>query len=269
MAENAVIVVQARMSSSRLPGKVMLPILGKSLLARMIERLQMITHKAQIVIATSEDKSDDVIEQEASKINITCYRGNLNNLLDRHYQAAKQLGADIVLKIPSDCPLIDPLIIDKILDCYFDDPARHDYVSNLHPATFPDGNDVEILTMDCLERTWKEASRPLELEHTTPYIWENPDKFKIGNVIWETGKDYSMSHRFTIDYEADYLFIKRIYEELYPEKMDFSCEDILNLLEEKPEIYHINAKYAGVNWYRNHLDELKTISSEQTKVTFG
>jgi spore coat polysaccharide biosynthesis protein SpsF len=78
-----------------------------------------------------------------------------------------------------------------------------------------------------------------------------------------------MSHRFTIDYEADYLFIKRVYEELYPEKMDFSCEDILKLLEEKPEIYHINAKYAGVNWYRNHLDELKTISSEQTKVTFG
>src|ERR1700731_4651275 len=99
MAENAVIVVQARMSSSRLPGKVMMPILGKSLLARMIERLQMISHKAEIEIATSEDSSDDIIEQEASKINITCYRGNLNNLLDRHYQAAKQLGADIVLKI--------------------------------------------------------------------------------------------------------------------------------------------------------------------------
>src|SRR5476651_1781201 len=100
MAENTVIVVQARMSSSRLPGKVMLPILGKSLLFRMIERLQMISRKAKIVIATSEDRTDDVIEQEASKIDIPCYRGNLNNLLDRHYQAAKQLGADIVLKIP-------------------------------------------------------------------------------------------------------------------------------------------------------------------------
>jgi spore coat polysaccharide biosynthesis protein SpsF len=269
MAENTVIVVQARMSSSRLPGKVMLPILGKSLLFRMIERLQMISRKAQIVIATSEEETDDVIEQEASKINIPCYRGNLNNLLDRHYQAAKQLGADIVLKIPSDCPLIDPRIIDKVLDFYFDDPARYDYVGNLHPATYPDGNDVEIMTMSCLEKTWNEASRPLELEHTTPYIWENPEKFRIGNVVWETGKDYSMSHRFTIDYEADYLFIKRVYEELFPTKKDFSCEDILKLLEEKPEIYHINAQYAGVNWYRNHLDELKTISSEQTKVTFG
>ncbi|HEY2581719.1 MAG TPA: glycosyltransferase family protein [Mucilaginibacter sp.] len=269
MAENAVIVVQARMSSSRLPGKVMMPILDKSLLFRMIERLQMTTHKTVVVIATSEDKTDDVIAQEALQINVPCYRGSLNNLLDRHYQAAKQYNADIVLKIPSDCPLIDPRIIDSTLDFYFDDPARYDYVSNLHPATFPDGNDVEIMTMDCIKKTWKEATRPLELEHTTPYIWENPKKFKIGNVAWETGKDYSMSHRFTIDYEADYRFIKRVYEELYPLKADFSCGDILNLLEQKPEIYNINAQYAGVNWYRNHLNELKTISSDQTKVTFG
>jgi spore coat polysaccharide biosynthesis protein SpsF len=269
MAKNIVIVVQARMSSSRLPGKVMMPILGKSLLFRMIERLQMTRHKAQIVIATSEHKSDDVIEQGAVHINIPCYRGSLNNLLDRHYQVAKQYNADIVLKIPSDCPLIDPRIIDDVLDFYFNNEDRYDYVSNLHPATFPDGNDVEIMTMPCIEKTWKEASRPLELEHTTPYIWENPEKFRIGNVTWETGKDYSMSHRFTIDYEADYLFIKRVYEELYPSKPDFSCGDILNLLEQKPEIYNINSQYAGVNWYRNHLDELKTISSDQTKVTFG
>jgi spore coat polysaccharide biosynthesis protein SpsF len=269
MAKNIVIVVQARMSSSRLPGKVMMPILGKSLLFRMIERLQMTRHKTQIVIATSEDKSDDIIEQEASQINIPCYRGSLNNLLDRHYQVAKQYNADIVLKIPSDCPLIDPRIIDDVLDFYFNHEDRYDFVSNLHPATFPDGNDVEIMTMACIEKTWSGATRPLELEHTSPYIWENPEKFRIGNVVWETGKDYSMSHRFTIDYEADYLFIKRVYEELYPSKPDFSCEDILNLLEQKPEIYNINAQYAGVNWYRNHLNDLKTISSDQTKVTFG
>jgi spore coat polysaccharide biosynthesis protein SpsF len=268
MAENIVIVVQARMSSSRLPGKVMLPILGKSLLYRMIERLQMISHGAQVVIATSEEPSDDMIVQEASQIGVACYRGSLNNLLDRHYKLAKYFNADIVLKIPSDCPLIDPRIIDEVLDFYFANPGDYDYVSNLHPATFPDGNDVEIMTMDCLEKTWYEADRILELEHTTPYIWENPEKFRIGNVVWQTGKDYSMSHRFTIDYEADYQFIKRVYEELYPGKPDFSCDDILNLLNDKPEIYNINARYAGVNWYRNHLDELKTISSGHTKLTF-
>ena len=266
MTTKIVIVVQARMSSSRLPGKVLLPILGKSLLYRMIERLGMISHHAQVVIATSEDETDDVIETEARQMNIACYRGSMNNLLDRHYQAAKHLGARIVLKIPSDCPLIDPVIIDQALDFYFAHPGEYDYVSNLHPATFPDGNDVEIMTMGCLERTWKEAKRSLELEHTTPYIWENPEKFNIGNVIWDTGLDYSMSHRFTIDYEADYQFIKRVYEELYPTKPGFFCEDILDLLEENPEIYNINAEYVGVNWYRNHLNELKTISPGQTKL---
>ncbi len=233
----------------------------------MIERLRMIRHEAQIIIATTEGRDDDIIEQEALQMNIACYRGSLNNLLDRHYRAAALMNADIVLKIPSDCPLIDPRIIDQVLDFYFAGNGDYDYVSNLHPATFPDGNDVEIMTMDCLEKTWKLAQRPLELEHTTPYIWENPDKFRIGNMIWETGKDYSMSHRFTIDYEADYQFIKQVFRELYTVNRSFSCEDIINLLDEKPEIYAINAHYAGVNWYRYHLDDLKTITSVQTKVT--
>lgn len=267
MAQKTVIIVQARTSSSRLPGKVMLPVLGKSLLYRMIERVRMISHSVQVVIATSEEKTDDVIAQEAAQMGIACFRGSLDNLLDRHYQAAKLYGADLVLKIPSDCPLIDPRIIDDVLDFYFANRDSYDYISNLHPATFPDGNDVEIMTMDCLEKTWNEATRPLELEHTTPYIWETPQKFNIGNVLWETDRDYSMSHRFTIDYEADYQFINRVFEELYPIKPNFSCYDILNLLLEKPEIYQINAQYAGVNWYRNHLNELRTISPEQTKIS--
>jgi spore coat polysaccharide biosynthesis protein SpsF len=253
------------MTSSRFPGKVMRPILGESLLYRMMERLQMIKHPAQFVVAIPEEEKGGVIEQECKRINIPCYCGDLNNLLDRHYQVAKLYNADIVLKIPSDCPLIDPRIIDQVLDFYFEHEGEYDFVSNLHPATFPDGNDVEIMTMACIEKTWKEASRKLELEHTTPYIWENQDKFRIGNVVWNTGRDYSMSHRFTIDYQADYEFIKTVFEELYPMKRDFSCHDILDLLEKRPDIYQINAEYSGVNWYRNHLDELKTISADQTK----
>jgi spore coat polysaccharide biosynthesis protein SpsF len=267
--KNIVIVVQARMSSSRLPGKVLMPILGKSLLYRMIERVQMTRHKVTVVIATSTDSKDDVIEQEAMAIGIPCYRGSLDNCLDRHYQAGKLYDADTVIKIPSDCPLIDPLIIDEVLDFYVNHAGEYDFVSNLHPATFPDGNDVEIMTMHCLEKTWKEASRPLELEHTTPYIWENPDKFRIANITWNTGKDYSMSHRFTIDYPEDYNFIKRVFEELYPAKVNFSCADILNLLEAQPQIYELNADYAGVNWYRNHLAELKTVGPQNTKSISG
>ncbi|QEM14376.1 acylneuraminate cytidylyltransferase [Mucilaginibacter rubeus] len=253
------------MASSRLPGKVMLPILGKSLLARMIERLKMIRHEAEIIIATSETPDDDIIISEAINIGIPYYRGSLNNLLDRHYQAAKLHHADIVLKIPSDCPLIDPLIIDHVLDYFFANQNDFDFVSNLHPATYPDGNDVEIMTIACLTKAWENANRELELEHTTPYIWENPQLFRIGNVSWPTGLDYSMSHRFTIDYAEDYYFIERVFRELYADNNQFSCDDILNLLNQKPEIYNINAQYAGVNWYRHHVDELKTITSAQTK----
>ena len=265
MPQKIVIVVQARMASSRLPGKVLLPILGKSLLARMIERLQLIQHPVEIVIATSVNTEDNIIEQEAINIGVPCFRSSLENLLERHYQAALRHNADIVLKIPSDCPLIDPRVIDQVLDFFLENTGQYDYVSNLHPATWPDGNDVEIMTMNCLEKTWQQATRQLELEHTTPYIWENPDQFSIGNVSWGSGSDYSMSHRFTIDYRADYEFIKQVYGELYPSNSNFSCEDIIDLLNCKPEIYNINAEYAGVNWYRNHLDELCTISSNQTK----
>lgn len=261
------IVVQARMSSSRLPKKVLLPVLGESLLYRMVERLQQIKHKASIVIATSENSEDDVIEEFCQAKNITCFRGSLNNLLDRHYQVGVLTNADIVIKIPSDCPLIDPRIVDKVLDFYVENEGKYDFVSNLHPATYPDGNDVEIMTFEALKKAWQEATRPLELEHTTPYFWENPDKFRLANVTWETGLDYSMSHRFTIDYYEDYLFIKRVFEELYPQNPAFSLEDILSLLEEKPEIYAINQHFAGVNWYRNHLGELKTITAEQTKLS--
>jgi spore coat polysaccharide biosynthesis protein SpsF len=261
-----VIVVQARMSSSRLPGKVMLPILGETLLFRMIERLKRVKYPVQIVVATSERSDDMAIVNEAIKANVAYYQGSLSNLLDRHYQVGRNMGADLVLKIPSDCPLIDPSVIDRVLDYFYENGQRFDFVSNLHPATYPDGNDVELMTMECLEKAWHEASRPLELEHTTPYIWEHPDKFSIGNVLWETGLDYSMSHRFTIDYREDYDFIKRVFEELYPKKPDFDMDDILHLLDKKSEIYDINAYYAGVNWYRNHLDELKTVGINQTKV---
>jgi spore coat polysaccharide biosynthesis protein SpsF len=116
-----------------------------------------------------------------------------------------------------------------------------------------------------LENAWINAKIDFEREHTTPYIWENPDKFRIGNVVWETGLDFSMTHRFTIDYKEDYEFIKRVYDELYEKNSKFSLNDILELLEKKPEIKKINQMYAGVNWYRNHINELKTISPEQTK----
>lgn len=262
-----VVIVQARMSSSRLPGKVLFPLLDKPLLVRMIERLRMAKTPFTTVVATSTDPSDDVIEQVCQAENIPIYRGSLTDCLDRHYQIAERWNADAAVKIPSDCPLIDPRIIDRTLRFFLEYPGQYDFVSNLHPATWPDGNDVEVMIRTCLRHTWAEATKPLEREHTTPYIWDTaPDNFRIGNVAWETGLDYSMSHRFTIDYPADYDFIRTVYEHLYPAKPDFSCDDILTLLDQKPEIYALNANFAGVNWYRNHLNELNTVSAVQTKI---
>lgn len=260
---NIVTVIQARSGSSRLPRKVMLYLLGAPLLLRMIERVKASRLAGTIVVATTTEKEDDPIELLCKEYNLNCYRGSNLDLLDRHYQAAKIFGADAVVKIPSDVPLIDPKVIDKVLQVFRDND--YDYVSNLHPATYPDGNDVEVMKFAALEKAWQEAIKPFEREHTTPYIWENPDRFRIANVTWETGLDYSMTHRWTIDYAEDFAFIKTVYEHLYPANPQFGLQDILKLTNEHPEIFALNSKYAGVNWYRNHLDELKTISAEQTK----
>ncbi|GIK22827.1 MAG: glycosyltransferase family protein [Ignavibacterium sp.] len=261
-----VTVIQARSGSSRLANKIFLTLTGKPLLYRMFERVAASELKGTIVIATTTESSDDNVESFCKDHKINFYRGHQTDLLDRHYQAAKIFSADAVIKIPSDCPLIDSKVIDKVIQFYLNNINNYDYVSNLHPATYPDGNDVEIMSFNALEKAWNNAEREFEREHTTPFIWENPDKFRIGNVLWETGLDYSMTYRFTIDYPEDYEFIKKVYDELYPKKPDFSLEDILNLLNENKEIKKINSKYNGVNWYRNHLNELKTITSNQTKI---
>ena len=262
-----VTVVQARTGSSRLPNKVMMPILGEPLLLKMLERVMAAETIGLLVVATSTNKEDDTIEELCKVNGINCFRGHPTDLLDRHYQVSKKYNADAVVKIPSDCPLIDPSIIDKVITFYLDNVESFDYVSNLHPASYPDGNDVEIMKFSALEIAWQNCKKNFEREHTTPFIWENPDKFRIGNVNWNEGIDYSTTHRWTIDYEEDYLFIKKIYEELYNKNRLFTLNDILDLLNEKTDIYHINSKYAGKYWYENHLNELNHIDDYKNKIS--
>ncbi len=263
--QHIVTVVQARRGSSRLPDKVLLPLSSKPLFIRQVERIMASQLKGTLVVATTLNEEDNVIEDMCNKESIYCYRGSSLDLLDRHFQTAKLFGADVVVKIPSDCPLIDPAIIDKTIGYFLEHHGEFDYVSNLHPATYPDGNDVEVMTMNALGEAWKYASRDLEREHTTPYLWENPDKFRIGNVTAEGRADYSMTHRWTIDYREDYEFIKKVFEALHPTNPWFSMKDVLELLEKNPSLMGINGHLAGVNWYRNHLNELRTIKPEQTK----
>jgi spore coat polysaccharide biosynthesis protein SpsF len=243
-----------------------MPLAGKPLFVRQAERVMAAALCGKVVIATTVNAEDDLIAATCMDQGLACFRGDAKDLLDRHYQAACKYQADVVIKIPSDCPLIDPEIIDRTITAFLDGRGQLDFVSNLHPATYPDGNDVEVMRFPVLEEAWKNADRPFEREHTTPYLWERPDRFRIGNVMMEGGVDYSMSHRFTIDYPEDYAFVRAVFEELYPANPLFSVGDILDLLERRPEIFSINRKWAGVNWYRNHLDELTTIGSGQTKI---
>ena len=259
-----VTIVQARSGSTRLPGKIFLPLAGEPLLVRMVQRVRSAKLVGRVVVASTTDPADDRTEELCRINDIPCYRGHPTDLLDRHFQCGKTFAADVVLKIPSDCPLIDPALIDRVIGKYLTSQA--DYVSNLHPPSYPDGQDVEVMPLHVLEQAWRESNRDFEREHTTPYVWERPAKFRIVNVEWETGQDLSMTHRMTIDYPEDYEAIRRIYDALFPKNPWFGLTEIMQLLRDKPELCAINAKYAGVNWYRHHLDELKTIRPHQTKV---
>lgn len=261
------IVIQARTGSRRLPNKVLMPVAGAPLLQRMLERVQCVSGKVEFVVATTDDVSDDPIRKLCKRVGMPVYSGHPTDLLDRHYRAATAAKADLIVKIPSDCPLIDPAVIERVLRYHRKSLHHFDYVSNLHPATYPDGNDVELMTMECLETAWREAQKGFEREHTTPFIWERPERFSIGNVEWESGLDYSMTHRWTIDYLEDYLLIKTVYDALWTHiHPSFSMYEILTFLDQHPEVKELNAMYTGVNWYRDHLADLRTISAAQTKL---
>jgi spore coat polysaccharide biosynthesis protein SpsF len=262
------IVVQARMSSSRLPGKVLLPVAGAPVLQRQIERIQVASPRRpfELVVATTIDSADDPIAELCRRMGVACFRGHPTDLLQRHLGAAALVEADVVVKIPSDCPLIDPLAVALVLDSWNDADGSLDYLSNLHPATWPDGNDVEVMSFEALAQAARDARAPHEREHTTPFLWDNPDLFRIGNVIWPRGLDLSLTHRFTLDYREDWLFIGAVYRALWTASRPiFGLDQILAFLEEHPEVMALNADYAGVNWYRHHLDRLRTITAAETR----
>ncbi|HEY8075377.1 MAG TPA: glycosyltransferase family protein [Labilithrix sp.] len=257
------VVVQARTGSTRLPGKVLLPVAGAPLLQRMIERVLAAKTSFDLVVATTTDAADDPVAELAARIGVRVFRGHPTDLLDRHVMAARSVGADVVAKVPSDCPLLDPAILDRVLGALGEGV---DFASNLHPATWPDGHDVEVMTMAALETAHREATKPHEREHTTPFLWDQPDRFRCVNVTWESGENLSMSHRMTIDYPEDYAFVAAVYDSLWSAARPiFPLDEILDLLERRPDVFALNAKYAGVNWYRNHLADLKTVRAEETR----
>jgi len=233
-------VVQSRMGSTRLPGKVMKPICGKPMLLLMLERLSHAKMIDEIVVATTTNKNDDVIAELAQKNGYSVFRGSEFDCLDRHYRAAAEFGAQYVAKITPDCPLIDPVVVDMVLGYFLKNADKYDYVSNAHPATFPDGLDFEVVHYFVLEKASKEAKKPEEREHTTTYIWSQPNLFRLGNVVMPDGRNLFMKERWTVDYPEDFEFVKVIYENLYKGGRIFLMDEILDFLEKRKDVWKIN-----------------------------
>ena len=257
------VIVQARTGSTRLPGKVLLDLAGRPLLGRMIDRLSRASRPDGIVVGTTRDPLDDPIVAFCEREGWECFRGDTDDLLDRHYRCALEYGADVVAKIPSDVPLIDPSIVDAMFSFY--DEGNFDYVSNLHPPTFPDGLDVEVLSIDALRTAWAEATKDYEREHTTPYIWDNPERFRLGNLETPNEVDYSLTYRWTIDYPEDYEFLCRVFSQFCAKAGAFTWMELVAFLEAHPEVVRINADRIGISWYRKHLHDLKHVQASWTQ----
>jgi spore coat polysaccharide biosynthesis protein SpsF len=258
-----VVVIQARLGSTRLPGKVLLPLKGRPLLERMLARVGQAKTADEIVVATTRQASDASIASLAAACGVRCIAGHPDDLVDRHLQAARLTEADAIVKIPSDCPLIDPAVIDQTIAFYRAAHPRYDYVSNLYPPSWPDGNDVEVMSRDALEATGREAKLQFQREHTTPFIWDQPDRFALGNVAWAGGRDLSASHRLTLDYQEDYQLIAAVFEALHrsDEAPAFTVEAIVDYLEAHPDVKAINAMHVGKSWTQAHKSQLRTLSA--------
>lgn len=272
--QKVVAVVQARMGSTRLPGKVMLPAAGRPLLQRMLDRVRAARELDAVVVATTRLAVDDSIRSLCAAMGLPCVSGHATDLLDRHVEAARATDADVVVKIPSDCPLVDPRVIDRVVGAYRRNRHRFDFVTNLRPPTWPDGNDVEVMTREVLETAWREAARPYEREHTTPFIWDQPARFRIGNVTagddggfgdGEEIVDRSQTHRLTLDYPDDYRLISAVFQALLkPDAPPFSVDDVVAFLDAHPEVRALNAAHLGSSWITAHENELRTNTGGDT-----
>ena len=234
------LLLQARMGSSRLPEKILLPVLDKQLLKLTIERINQSKFVEEVILLIPDASTDDILESFAIDEKIKFFRGNEKNCLDRHYQAAKYFDIDVFAKTTSDCCLIDSRVIDEVIELYFSKSPDCDYVSNICPPTFPDGLDIEVFNFSTLEKTWELAKSDFDKEHTTTFIRNNPNLFKIINHEHSKSNLFK-KHRWCLDFEDDYLFIKTIFEKLYLNNNNFSMENILELLDNNEEINMINS----------------------------
>lgn len=231
-----VCIIQARMGSTRLPGKIMLDLCGKTVLGHIIERVKKVENIDEIVVATTTKEDDILIVEETLKYGVKVFRGSEEDVLSRYYYAAKENEADVVVRITSDCPLIDPEVTQKTIDYYLRNKDNFDYVSNTLERTFPRGLDTEVFSFKQLEVAYSKAKEKYQREHVTPFIYENSNNI----FYYKNDIDYS-KYRWTLDTKEDFELISKIYEELYKEQHDFYFKDIIELFRIKPELFNINS----------------------------
>ena len=232
-------IVQARMGSTRLPGKVLKEAAGKPLLAHLLERLSRTRTLDRIGVATSTDGRDDVIAELCGRLGVPVFRGSETDVLDRYFRAAEEFGLDVIVRVTADCPLIDPELIDEKVQFFLQNRGRFDLVTNRHPLTYADGLDFDVLSREALEHAWRTATAPHHREHTVPFFWETG--MRVHNFV--DPENRFRRHRWTLDYPEDYELIRRIIESLHRDGLLFGTDEILAFLERNPELSSLNAKY--------------------------
>ncbi len=231
-----VVIVQARMGSTRLPGKVMKAVQGRPLLGYLFDRLKLSQRIDQIVLATSTLSIDDVLEEYAEYEGVSCFRGSEHDVLSRYYHAAKKSKADLIVRITADCPLMDPALLDHALSLY---DSTVDYFSNTLERSYPRGLDIEIFPFRSLEKAYQNAKSLSDREHVTPYLYRNPNLFV--SQQFKSDLEGIQRHRWTVDEEEDFLLIRKVLEALYPLSPQFTMQEVLELFSRYPEWVEINA----------------------------
>ena len=235
-------IIQARMGSTRLPGKIMKELAGKPMLWHVVERARQAGKLDKVIVATTVGPEDDAVEKLAKEEGWDYFRGSAEDVLERYYQAAKKFGAETIVRITADCPLIAPEIIDECVQKFA--AGRCDYISNINPGerTSPRGLDVEVFSFEALEKAFREAVQPYEREHVTPYIWQNKkNEFKIGSMITATPSYARPQYRLTVDFPEDFQLMEKIYGEFYKPGKIIDIPGVLRFLDARPEIVTVNA----------------------------
>ncbi|OMC89147.1 acylneuraminate cytidylyltransferase [Viridibacillus sp. FSL H7-0596] len=231
-------IIQARMGSTRLPGKILKQVNGKALLAYQLERVGKSKFIDQIVIATTIDQKDDQIVEFCIQYGVDYYRGSENDVLARYYEAAEQFDGDIIVRLTSDCPIIDPVVIDETINYYIDHSSEFDYVSNTIERTYPRGLDTEVFSRDALEKSNEKAKLERDREHVTAFMYSNPQIFRIGSI---SNTQNLENHRWTVDTAEDFQLVDLILSNLYSKNQLFYMSDVIELLDKHPDWVQLNS----------------------------